>query len=137
MFFFIKYKKNVYSHYKLTGIENSLYLRNLSKIRCIARAELIKVVWISYEIILEAIQIIPSGLKLDKNIRRRAFELFEKMLSFNFVIALYFMNKIMYEMKILTGKLELIVLNVIDTLILLNNTIEIFQILNNINNNDE
>lgn len=98
---------------------------------------MIKVVWISYEIILEAIQIIPSGLKLDKNIRRRAFELFEKMLSFNFVIALYFMNKIMYEMKILTGKLELIVLNVIDTLILLNNTIEIFQILNNINNNDE
>lgn len=72
-----------------------------------------------------------SAQKLDKSTRTQAFGLSKKMLSFDFVIALYFMKNIMYRMKILTEKLESIELNVIDALMLLNNTIEILKDINN------
>lgn len=44
-------KRYAHLHYKLNEIENSLHLRNFSKTRWTARAESIKAVWISYEII--------------------------------------------------------------------------------------
>jgi hypothetical protein len=53
------------------------------------------------------------------------------MLSFDFIVAMYFMKNIMYKMKILTEKLEAIELNVIDALMLLNNAIEILKDINN------
>jgi len=55
---------------------------------------------ISYEIILDALQVMSSAQKLDKSIRTQAFGLSKKMLSFYFIIALYFMENIMYKMKI-------------------------------------
>ncbi|KAL4112846.1 hypothetical protein QTP88_016566 [Uroleucon formosanum] len=79
--------------------------------RWTAKAESIKAVWILYEIILEALQVMSSAQKLDKSTRTQAFGLSKKMLSFDFIIALYFMKNIMYKMKILTEKLEVIELN--------------------------
>lgn len=132
MFFFSSStKRYAHLHCKLTEIENSLHLRNLSKTRWTARAESLKAVWISYEIILEALLVMSSAQKLDKSTRTQAFGLSKKMLSFDFVIALYFMKNIMYKMKILTEKLKAIELNVIDALMLLNNTIEILKDINN------
>lgn len=72
-----------------------------------------------------------SAQKLDKITRTQAFGLPKKIVSFDFIIALYFMKKIMYKMKILTEKLEVIEPNVIDALMLLNNTIEILKDINN------
>uniref|UniRef100_A0A2S2PY56 Uncharacterized protein n=1 Tax=Sipha flava TaxID=143950 RepID=A0A2S2PY56_9HEMI len=74
-----------------------------------------------------------SAQKLNKNTRTQAFGLSKTMLSFYFIIALYFMKNIMYKMKVLTEKLEAIELNVIDALMLLNN---INDILKEINNDD-
>jgi hypothetical protein len=64
-------------------------------------------------------------LSFDKKTRTQAFGLSKKILSFDFILALYFMKNIMYKMKIVTQKLESIELNVIDALLLLNSTIKI------------
>jgi hypothetical protein len=78
VFFPSSTKRYAHLHSKLTEIENSLHLLNLSKTRWTARAESIKAVWISYEIILEALQVMSSAQKMDKKTRTQAFGLSKK-----------------------------------------------------------
>lgn len=66
VFFSFSTKRNKYLENILADIEGSLMLRNLLKTRSTARAESIKVVWISIEGILK----ILTDIYLNKNIDR-------------------------------------------------------------------
>lgn len=69
----------------------------------------------SYVVILETGQEMSSAHILDKNIKTQTLGLVYTFLSFDFVVALYFMKNIMHIIIILTEQLKTIDLNVIDT----------------------
>jgi hypothetical protein len=133
VFFSASTKRHILLKSKLATIENSLQLRNLSKTRWTARAESIKAVWVSFEIIIETLQEIINLQGMDKNTRNQALGLVKKLLSFDFVVSLLFMKNIMYKTKILTEKLEATELNILDALMLIDYSI---SSLNEMNSDD-
>lgn len=93
----------IYDSFK--KIENALNLRNLSKTRWVMRAESLNAVWISYEIIADTLYDITNSAKFDNKSKVQASALYKKVLSFEFLVAVYFMKNIMYKTKNLTEKL--------------------------------
>jgi len=123
VFFSASTKRHIHLKSKLVTLENTSQLRNLSKTRWTARAESIKAVWVSFEIIIETLQEIINLQNVDKNTRSQALGLLKKLLSFDFVVSLSFMKNIMYKTKILTEKLEATELNIVDALMLIDYSI--------------
>lgn len=112
-------KRGGYLEKKLADIESSLKLRNLSKTRWTARAESLRAVRVSFQRILNALKEISLDKTIDKNTRTQALGLEKKILSFDFILSMYTMKIIMYQMKTLTEQLEAINLNIIDEIILM------------------
>lgn len=119
VFFSSSTKRSSFLEKKLADIEKSLKLRNLSKTRWTARAESLRAVWISFEGISNALKEIYIDKTIDKNTRIQALGLEKKILSFDFIVGMYTMKIIMYQMKTLTEQLEAINLNIIDGIILI------------------
>lgn len=111
-------------------VENSLQLRNLSKTRWTARAESIKSVWVSLDSIIKTLEEMSMAQFLDKSTKTQALGMSKKILTFDFIMSLSFMKNIMYKMKILTESFEAKDLNIIDGLMLLNSSTEIFNTIN-------
>lgn len=130
VFFFSSTKRYAHLQKSLSMIENSLQLRNLSKTRWTARAESIKSVWVSLDSIIKTLREMSTDQLLDKNTKTQALGMIKKLLTFDFIVSLYFMKNIMYKMKILTESFEAKDLNIIDALMLLNSTTDIFNGIN-------
>jgi len=74
---------------KLNEIENSLKLRNLSQTRWTARTEALKSLWISYQIIIDALDNIVEEKKIDKKkLKLQLFPCQKKLVSVDFVVNL-------------------------------------------------
>ncbi|CAI6373668.1 unnamed protein product [Macrosiphum euphorbiae] len=133
MYVFFSSSTKRYAHLQksLSEIENSLQLRNLSKKRWTARAESIKAVWVSFDSIVKTLEEMSTAQYFDKNTRSQALGITKKILTFDFVVSLYFMKNVMYKMKILTESFEAKDLNIIDALMLLNSSTDIFNDINN------
>lgn len=116
---------------KLADIEIALKLRNLSKTRWTARAESIKSVWTSFNIIIEVLdEITNTNDKFDKSTRNAAYSLSKRLISVDFVVSILFMQNIMYKMKLLTECLESTELNIANAIIFLSSTLESLNIIN-------
>lgn len=100
-------------------IEGSLKLRNLSKTRWTARAESLKAVYISYEIIVSVLDDLTTDKNIDQKTKIQALGLEKKCLSFDFIVSMYTMKTIMYQMKTLTEQLEASDLNIVDGIVLI------------------
>ncbi|KAF0713740.1 zinc finger MYM-type protein 1-like, partial [Aphis craccivora] len=109
---------------RMKEIEGSLQLRNLSKTRWTARAESIKSVWISLDIIIETLENIVVSKNFDSLTKTKAFGLKKKNLNFDFFVSLMFMKNIMYKLKNLMEQLEAKELNICDAYVLINSTIK-------------
>ncbi|KAL4130596.1 hypothetical protein QTP88_008017 [Uroleucon formosanum] len=71
---------------KLSDIEGSLQLCNLSKTQWAARTESVKAVWISFEIIFETLQEISFSNLYDRKTKNRSIALFKKITTFDFIV---------------------------------------------------
>ena len=75
-------------------------MKNLSQTQWIERAESIRVVWHSYEILLDVLLEIQNCEGSDRDARKTASNLLEKIQSFDFYLSILFMKSIMFKMKI-------------------------------------
>ena len=85
---------------KIEELQDGMIMKNLSQTRWIERAESIRVVWHSYEILLDALLEIQNCEGSDRDARKTASNLLEKIQSFDFYLSILFMKSIMYKMKI-------------------------------------
>lgn len=131
IFFSSSTKRYVHLQKSLAEIENSLQLSNLSKTRWTARADSIKAVWVSFDSIIKILEEMSTAQYFDKNTRYQVLGIVKKILTYDFVVLLYFMKNVMYKMKILTEMFEAKDLNIIDALMLLNSSTDIFNDINN------
>ena len=115
---------------KLDAIENSLQLRNLSKTRWTARAESIKAVNTSFEVISEFLFEISHSNEFDAKTKTKSLGVYKRVLSFDFIVSLMFMKNVMYKMKVLTESLESVQLNVIDAVSLIGKTAKSLEVIN-------
>lgn len=119
VFFSSSTKRGGYLQKKLLEIEGSLKICNLSKTRWTARAESLKAVYISYEIIVSVLNDLTIDKNVDQKTKIQALGLQKKCLSFDFIVSMYTMKTIMYQMKILTEQLEASDLNIVDGIVLI------------------
>ena len=115
---------------RVLEVDNPLNLRNLSKTRWTARAESIKSVWNSYEVILDSL--VKLELESDDcTTRTSAIGLRTKLLRFDFIVSIMFMKNVMYKTKRMTEILQSDDLNVIDAITILEATVKSLEIVNN------
>jgi hypothetical protein len=107
-----------------------LMLRNLPATRWVAREESIRAMMSSYEIILEAFDVL-SDPKYDTSTWSKAEALQNKIKTFNFLVTLMFMKNIMGKTKCLTKQVQDIDMNIIDTIEILNATITTLEHIRN------
>ncbi len=101
---------------KMNEIENALSLKGLSKTRWTARAESIKAVETSFEVVVQTLEEIIDDDLFDKKTKSMALNLYKKILNFDFIVSLFFMKSILYKVKIVTEILEKEEINVIDAI---------------------
>lgn len=82
-----------------------------------------KAVWVSFEIIIQALNEVSISNEYDRNAKTKAFGPEKKSLEFDFIVSLMFIKNIMYKQKILTEQLQNKELNIIDAIMLINNCI--------------
>ena len=85
---------------KIEELQEGLIMKTLSITRWIGRAESIRAVWQSYEILLDILLEIQDYEESDRDARKTASNLLEKIQSFEFYLSILFMKSIMYKMKI-------------------------------------
>eukprot|EP00795_Rhopilema_esculentum_P002687 gene2687-895_t len=90
---------------KIKELQEELIMENLSKTRWIGRAESIRAVWISYEVIIDTLDAIKDSA-VDRDAILTASHLSEKLQSFEFHLSILFMKKIMYKMKIMVLEVQ-------------------------------
>ena len=110
---------------KALEVENPLNLRNLSKTRWTARAELIKSVWSGYEAILDSLE------KLEESGDANASGLHSKLLRFDFIVSIMFMKNVMYKTKQMTETLQSEDINVMDAITIIESTVKSLETINN------
>ena len=81
-------------------LQEGLVMKTLSITRRIGRAESIRAVWQSYEILLDVLLEIQNYEESYRDARKTASNLLEKIQSFDFYFSILFMKSIMYKMKI-------------------------------------
>ena len=91
-----------------------LKLHNVSGTSWVAGEESIHAVWSSYAIILEVLEG-QTNSKYDMKTQVKATALRDKMKSFNFIVMLMFMKKVIGKTKCLTTEIQSINMNIIDT----------------------
>jgi len=62
--------------------------------------------WVSFDSIVKTLEEMSIAKYFDKNTRSQALGIVEKILSFGFVVSLFFMKNVIYKMKILTESFE-------------------------------
>ena len=97
---FDKLKKNIES------LQEGLIMNNLSRTRWIGRAESIRAVWISYEIVIDTLDDIKNFEGGDRDARRTSVNLLDRIKSFEFYLSLLFMKDIMYKTKIVVLEVQ-------------------------------
>ena len=97
---FGKLKKNI------DTLQEGLIMKNLSKTRWIGRAESIKAVWASYEILIDILDDIKNSEDGDRDARRTASNLLDRIKSFEFYLSILFMKNIMYKTKIVVLEVQ-------------------------------
>lgn len=119
---------------KLQEVENALKLTSLSRTRWTARAEAVKAVTISFELIARTLQEIytttTTTTTFDSKTKTKALGLLKKLQSFDFIAGLMFTKNILIKCKILTESLEAKELNIIDASLLVESTIKSLDIIN-------
>lgn len=130
VFFTSSTKRYFYLNNKLLEVDTKLKLRNLSMTRWTARAESIKAVWVLFEYILDVLKELINDTNIDNKTRAQALGLEKKMLSFDFIVCIYLMKHIMYQMKVLTEQLETENLNIIDAILLIESCIKSLKEIN-------
>ena len=90
-----------------------------------ARAESIRAVWTSFEVILDVLHTVTN--RADVKTKTQALGLKKKTLSLDFVVALMFMKNIAYETKSLVVQLQSVELNILDATGLVHGTLRILQ----------
>ena len=108
--------------------EGALDLQNLSKTRWSARPDAVNAVWVSYDQICEALDVIrdPQS-KFDSLTRSKANGLFSKIKSFDFIVAIFFMKNIMFKTKLMVDVLQKETLDVSGAIISMESTLEILK----------
>ena len=99
-------------------------LRNLSLTRWTARAESLRVIWISYEAVIEVLRKILNDGSVDVKGKAAATGLLAKVLRVDFVVSLMFMRIILWKTKVLTESLQKENLNIVDALEAVNGTVK-------------
>jgi len=56
----------------------------------------IKAVWVSFDSIVKTLEEMSTAQYFDKNTRSQALGIAKKILTFDFVVSLYFMKNVMY-----------------------------------------
>ena len=85
---------------KIEELQEGLIMKNLSKTRWIGRAESIRAVWLSYEVLLDVLAEIENFQGSDRDARKTANDLLERIQSFDFYFCMLFTKSIMYKMKV-------------------------------------
>ena len=107
-------------------VDDSLWLRNLSRTRWAAHAESIKSVWKSFEAILDCLDSLRRNAS-DGKTKTDAATLLMKLSNFDAIVSIMFMKNLIYKTKMMTEALQTESLNVIDTISLMESTTDILQ----------
>ncbi|CAB4045720.1 zinc finger MYM-type 1-like, partial [Paramuricea clavata] len=75
---------------KIEELQEGLIMKNLSKTRWIGRAESIRAVWLSYEVLLDVLAEVENFQGSDRDARKTANDLSEKIQSFDFYFCMLF-----------------------------------------------
>ena len=97
-------------------LQEGLTMKNLSKTRWIGRAESIKAVWASYEILIDILDDIKNSDDVDRDARRTALNHLDKIKSFEFYLSILFMKNIVYNTKIVVFEVQEIDQDILDSL---------------------
>ena len=124
VFFSQSTKRNKVIENATQEIDNVLKFRNLSKTRWVYSSESIEAVWRIYEEIPKAIDEIVTTAGVEPRVKARGNGIKTKLLSFDFLFGLMFMRLIMKKIKLLTKQLQEEELNILDTLLLIDATVE-------------
>ena len=81
-------------------------MKNLSKTCWTGRTESIRAVWVSYEILIETLIDIKSCEDGDRDARRTAINLLDRIKSFEFYLSMLFMKSIMYKTNIIVLEVQ-------------------------------
>ena len=81
-------------------LQEGLIIKNLFKTRWIGRTESIRVVWVSYEILIKTFIDIKSCEDGDCGVRRTAMNLLDRIKSFEFYLSMLLMKSIKYKTKV-------------------------------------
>ena len=100
---------------RIEELQEGLIMKSLSSTRWIGRAESIRAVWISYEIILDTFDAVRTS-GVDRDAILTASHLSERMRSFEFYFAVLFMKNIVYKMKIFVHEAQEIGQDIVSSL---------------------
>ena len=81
-------------------------MKNLSKTRWIGRAESFTAVWASFDVIVDTLKVIRNHEKTDRDTRKTASNLLDKVQSFEFYLSILFMKNILYKVNILVLEVQ-------------------------------
>ena len=100
---------------KIEELQEGLIMKNLSKTRWIGRAESIRAVWTSYEVIIDTLDAIRDSA-VDRDAILTASHLSEKPQSLEFHLSILFMKNIMYKLKIVVLEVQEIEQDIVSSL---------------------
>ena len=99
-------------------------MKNLSKTRWIGRAESFKAVWASFDVIVDTLKVIRNHEKTDRDTRKTASNLLDKVQSFEFYLSILFMKNILYKVNILVLEVQEVTQDILARLDPMKQTIE-------------
>ena len=114
---------------KVNELQEGLIMKNLSVTRWIGRAESIKAVWNSYEVLVTVLEELSINGN-DRDCRSTASNLLGELKDVNFYISLVFMKNILYKMKVVTlnvQEIEIDAQQAVDAMKLTNNEFKRIQ----------
>ena len=113
---FGKLKQNI------DALQEVLVMKNLSKTRWIGRAESIRVVWASYEILIDTLDEVKNYEDSDRDAKKTASNLSNRIKSFEFYLSILSMKNIMYKTKIVVLEVQEIDQDVVASLDVMHQT---------------
>ena len=107
---------------EIEALQEGLIMKNLSKICWIGRAESIRAVWDSYEILIDLLKNIRTSEGSDRDAKKMASNLEDRMESFEFYLSLLFMKNVMYKTKIAVLEVQEIEQDILSSLDVMHQT---------------
>ena len=103
-------------------LQEGLIMKNLSKTRWIGRAESIRAVWDSYEILIDLLKNIRTSEGSDRDAKKMASNVEDRMESFEFYLSLLFMKNVMYKTNIAVLEVQEIEQDILSSLDVMHQT---------------